>query len=80
MRKIIDMKDFVPNFYNIMAAAKKATSATRLPATTLLPSLVPLPVSSPWEKVLLPDPESDDDEESEEPDELEGDCRAVPVA
>jgi hypothetical protein len=54
-----------------MAAAKKATSATRLPATTLLPSLVPLPVSSPCENELDPDPDPDPDEEPEfeEPDE-----------
>lgn len=48
-----------------MAAAKKATSATRLPATTLLPSLVPLPVSRPCENELDPDPE---ELESEEPE------------
>jgi hypothetical protein len=53
-----------------MAAAKKATSATRLPATTLLPSLVPLPVSRPCEnEVDPPEPESDEPDEPEEPDE-----------
>jgi hypothetical protein len=53
-----------------MAAAKKATNATRLPATTLLPSLVPLPVSRPCEnEVDPPEPESDEPDEPEEPDE-----------
>lgn len=52
-----------------MAAAKKATSATRLPATTLLPSLVPLPVSKPCENELDPPEEEPESDEPEEPDE-----------